>query len=154
MREYYPSIFERIKQKVAEGRYEPNGGVWVECDCNITGGEAMVRQFLYGQRFTEKYLGYRSDSFWLPDTFGYNAAIPQIMQKSGVKYFYTTKMGWNDLNHFPADTFIWRGIDGSEVITHLNRTHFIPDVENLTGIIRDNTDKSSCDMRLGGIRLR
>ena len=148
MREYYPSIFERIKQKVAEGRYEPNGGVWVECDCNITGGEAMVRQFLYGQRFTEKYLGYRSDSFWLPDTFGYNAAIPQIMQKSGVKYFYTTKMGWNDLNHFPADTFIWRGIDGSEVITHLNRTHFIPDVENLTGIIRDNTDKSSCDMRL------
>ncbi len=148
MRRYYPSIFENIKKRVAEGRYEPNGGVWVECDCNITGGEAMVRQFLYGQKFTEKYLGYRSDSFWLPDTFGYNAAIPQIMLKSGVKYFYTTKLSWNDLNHFPADTFIWRGIDGSEVITHLNRTHFTPNVESLNGVIHDNTDKSSCDMRL------
>jgi len=148
MREYYPAIFEQIKEKVAEGRYEPNGGVWVECDCNITGGEAMVRQFLYGQRFTKKYLGYLSDSFWLPDTFGYNAAIPQIMQGFGVKYFYTTKMGWADLNHFPAETFRWRGIDGSEVITHLNRTHFIPDVNNMISSVRDLTDKHSCDMRL------
>lgn len=148
MREYYPAIFEQIKQRVAEGRYEPNGGVWVECDCNITGGEAMVRQFLYGQRFTKKYLGYLSDSFWLPDTFGYNAAIPQIMQGFGVKYFYTTKMGWNDLNHFPAETFVWRGIDGSEVITHLNRTHFIPDVNNMLSSVRDLTDKHTCDMRL------
>ncbi|MBQ4353568.1 MAG: alpha-mannosidase [Clostridia bacterium] len=148
MREYYPAIFEQIKQRVAEGRYEPNGGVWVECDCNVTGGEAMVRQFLYGQRFTKKYLGYLSDSFWLPDTFGYNAAIPQIMQGFGVKYFYTTKMGWNDLNHFPAETFVWRGIDGSEVITHLNRTHFIPDVNNMLSSVRDLTDKHTCDMRL------
>ena len=111
MREYYPDIFEGIKEKVAEGRYEPNGGVWVECDCNITGGEAMVRQFLYGQRFTREHMGYTSDAFWLPDTFGYNGAIPQIMQESDVKYFYTTKMSWADLNVFPADTFIWRGID-------------------------------------------
>lgn len=148
MRQYYPAIFSEIQRRVAEGRYEPNGGVWVECDCNIAGGEAMVRHFLYGQRFTEKYFGYRSDSFWLPDTFGYNGAIPQIMQKSGVKYFYTTKLSWNDLNRFPADTFVWRGIDGSEVITHLNRTHFIPDVKTLTEVITQNYDKSSCDMRL------
>lgn len=148
MREYYPEIFKKIKERCAEGRYEPNGGVWVECDCNITGGEAMVRQFLYGQRFTREYLGYTSDSFWLPDTFGYNGAIPQIMQKSGVKYFYTTKMGWNDLNRFPADTFIWRGIDGSEVITHLNRTHYIPNVDELTASVRDIRDKSSNNMRL------
>ncbi|MBQ7319678.1 MAG: alpha-mannosidase [Clostridia bacterium] len=148
MREYYPDIFEGIKQKVAEGRYEPNGGVWVECDCNITGGEAMIRQFLYGQRFTEKYLNYRSDSFWLPDTFGYNAAIPQIMQGCGVKYFYTTKIDWNDLNRFPMHSFVWRGLDGSEVVTHLNRIHHIPDVQNLTSMVRDLADKRSCDMRL------
>jgi len=148
MRRYYPAIFEGIREKTAEGRYEPNGGVWVECDCNITGGEAMVRQFLYGQRFTEKYLGYRSDSFWLPDTFGYNAAIPQIMQQSGVKYFYTTKMAWSDLNQFPEDSFVWRGLDGSEVITHLNRMQVMPDVTSLTEAVSGIKDKRSCDMRL------
>lgn len=148
MREYYPDIFEGIRQKVAEGRYEPNGGVWVECDCNVTGGESMVRQFLYGQRFTQKYLGYRSDAFWLPDTFGYNGAIPQIMQGAGVKYFYTTKMSWSDLNTFPADTFIWRGIDGTEVMTHLNRMHLIPDVPTLNGAVGEIRDKHSNDSRL------
>ena len=149
MRRYYPDIFEGIKQRVAEGRYEPNGAVWVECDCNITGSESMVRQFLYGQRFTMKHLNYKSDCFWLPDTFGYSAAIPQIMQGSGVKYFYTTKMDWGDLNKFPAHTFVWRGLDGSEVLSHLNRTHFIPDVKSLTWIVDELVDKRSCDMRLG-----
>lgn len=148
MREYYPDIFEGIKVRVAEGRYEPNGGVWVECDCNITGGEAMVRQFLFGQRFTEKYLGYRSDSFWLPDTFGYNAAIPQIMQQSGVKYFYTTKIGWCDLNKFPTESFVWRGVDGSEVLTHFNRTHFTPDVKSLYTMCSETADHHNTDMRL------
>ncbi|MBQ8551332.1 MAG: alpha-mannosidase [Clostridia bacterium] len=131
MRRYYPDIFEGIKKRVAEGRYEPNGGVWVECDCNITSGEAMVRQFLLGQRFTRKHFNYTSDTFWLPDTFGYNAAIPQIMRECGVKYFCTTKMSWNDLNDFPLDTFIWRGLDGSEVTTHLNLMHRFPDAEQV-----------------------
>jgi len=149
MREYYPDIFEGIKERVKEGRYEPNGGVWVECDCNITGGESMIRQFLYGQRYTMKHLDYKSDSFWLPDTFGYSAAIPQIMLGCGVKYFYTTKLDWGDLNKFPVHTFRWRGLDGSEVISHLNRIHFIPDVKSLTDIIGGLTDKRSCDMRLG-----
>ncbi|MBP3918056.1 MAG: alpha-mannosidase [Clostridia bacterium] len=148
MRQYYPDIFEGIKEKVAEGRYEPNGGVWVECDCNITGGEAMVRQFLYGQRFTKQYLNYTSDAFWLPDTFGYNGAIPQIMQGADVKYFYTTKMAWSDLNLFPADTFVWRGIDGTEVTTHLNRMHLIPDVQTLSGTVTEIRDKHSNDHRL------
>jgi alpha-mannosidase len=84
---HYPALFERIKDLVAEGRYEPNGGVWVECDCNITGGESMVRQFLWGQRFTRKHFNYTSNCFWLPDTFGYSAAIPQIMKSCGVDYF-------------------------------------------------------------------
>ena len=148
MRQYYPDIYEGIRKRVAEGRYEPNGGVWVECDCNITGGESMIRQFLYGQRYTMEHLNYKSDSFWLPDTFGYSAAIPQIMQGCGVKYFYTTKMDWGDLNKFPAHTFRWRGLDGTEVISHLNRIHFVPDVKTLTTIIGDLVDKRSCDMRL------
>ena len=148
MRKYYPDIFEGIKQRVAEGRYEPNGGVWVECDCNITGGEAMIRQFLYGQRFTQKYLNYTSDSFWLPDTFGYSASIPQIMQGAGVKYFYTTKLGWNDLNFFPIDSFIWRGIDKTDVITHLNSINSVPDPRHMEYAASGIRDKHSNDRRL------
>ena len=148
MKQYYPDIYEGIRERVAEGRYEPNGAVWVECDCNITGGESMVRQFLYGQRYTMEHLNYKSDSFWLPDTFGYSAAIPQIMRGCGVKYFYTTKMDWGDLNKFPAHSFVWRGLDGSEVLSHLNRTHFVPDVNFLTTMTRELVDKRSSDMRL------
>ncbi len=123
---HYPELFEDIKKKVAEGRYEPNGGVWVECDCNITSGESMVRQFLWGQRFTREHFGYTSDCFWLPDTFGYSAAIPQIMKGCAVDYFLTTKIDWNDTNTFPYDTFWWEGIDGTKVLTHFNKTHCWP----------------------------
>ena len=123
---HYPELFERIKEKVAEGSYEPNGGVWVECDCNITSGESMVRQFLWGQRFTRKHFGYTSNTFWLPDTFGYSAAIPQIMKGCAVDYFCTTKIDWNDTNTFPYDTFYWQGIDGTKVFTHFNKTHCWP----------------------------
>ncbi|MBE6769101.1 MAG: alpha-mannosidase [Ruminococcaceae bacterium] len=120
MRRHYPDLFERIAARVREGRWEPNGGVWVECDCNITGGESMVRQFLWGQRYTRRHFGYTSNCFWLPDTFGYSASIPQIMKGCGVDYFLTTKMGWNDTNAFPYDAFYWQGLDGTRVFTHLN----------------------------------
>ncbi len=79
----------------------------------------MVRQFLYGQKFTMKEFGFKSDTFWLPDTFGYSASLPQIMKLSQVKYFCTTKMSWNDTNYFPYDTFYWQGIDGSQVLANL-----------------------------------
>lgn len=148
MRRYYPSVFERIKKYVKEGRYEPNGGVWVECDCNITSGELMARQFLYGQLFTREYLGYTSDAFWLPDTFGYNGAIPQIMQESEVRYFYTTKMGWNDLTRFPFTTFKWKGIDGSTVLTHLHSIDTIPDVNDTDREIRSIQNKEYFEGRL------
>jgi len=148
MREYYPELFEGIKKRVAEGRYEPNGGVWVECDCNITGSEAMIRQFLYGQRFTREHFAYSSDCFWLPDTFGYNAAIPQIMLGCGVKYFCTTKMTWNDLNAFPHESFIWRGMDGSEVLTHINQIGGIPDPLSIVSSVDFIKDKEVNDMRL------
>ncbi len=130
MKDYYPDLYEKMKKYIAEGRYEPNGGVFVECDCNITSGELMARQFMYGQHFTRDEFGYTSDSFWLPDTFGYNGAIPQIMQESDVKYFYTTKMSWNDLNEFPFTSFKWKGIDGSTVLTHLNTIDTSPDVRD------------------------
>jgi len=127
----YPELFGRIQQAVASGRYEPNGGVWVECDCNITSGESMVRQFLWGQRFTRKYFSFTSNCFWLPDTFGYSAAIPQIMKGCGVDYFLTTKISWNDTNKFPYDTFYWQGIDGTKVFSHFNRTHLFPEIMDI-----------------------
>lgn len=147
IRKYYPELFEDIKKAVADGRYEPNGGVWVECDCNITAGESMIRQFLWGQRFTRKHFGYTSNCFWLPDTFGYSAAIPQIMKGCAVDYFLTTKISWNDTNSFPYDTFYWQGIDGTKVFTHFNTTHHHPDVNdvcaNINGGIKQKgvTDK-------------
>lgn len=123
---HYPELFEDIKEMVAAGRYEPNGGVWIECDCNMTSGESMVRQFLWGQRFTREHFNFTSNSFWLPDTFGYSQAIPQIMKGCGVDYFLTTKIDWNDTTRFPYDTFYWQGIDGTKVFTHFNKTHVWP----------------------------
>lgn len=128
----YPALFEDMKKRVAEGRYEPNGGVWIECDCNIPSGEYMIRQFVWGQKFTRENFGYTSDAFWLPDTFGYSASLPQIMSGCRVRYFLTTKMAWNDTNVFPYDTFYWKGIDGSRVLVHFNRTHVWPDPQALS----------------------
>lgn len=145
----YPSLFARIKEQVAAGRYEPNGGVWVECDCNITGGESMIRQFLWGQRFTRKHFQYTSNCFWLPDTFGYSAAIPQIMKGCGVDYFLTTKIAWNDTNDFPWDTFYWQGIDGTKVFTHFNKTHIWPDAEEIhERVVQDVKERTVTDQRL------
>ena len=145
MRDYYPSIFETMKKRVADGRYEPNGAAWVEFDCNITGGEAMVRQFLLGQLFTQQEFGYISDAFWLPDAFGYNAAIPQIMKGFGIKYFLTTKMEWNESNKFPYQSFVWKGMDGSEALCHLNRLQVWPDVKTIVANFDGLPDKhASC----------
>ena len=151
LRREYPELFERIRSAVARGQWEPNGGVWVECDCNLTGGEYMVRQFLWGQRFTRKYYGYTSDCFWLPDTFGYSMAIPQIMKGCGIQYFLTTKLSWNDTTAFPATTFIWQGLDGSRVLTHFNRTHQGPEPELIQRITEGGEairDRRVTDMRL------
>ncbi|OPJ64587.1 alpha-mannosidase [Clostridium oryzae] len=131
IRERYPEIYERIKERVKEGRWEPNGAMWVEPDCNIPSGESFVRQLLVGQNATREMFGYTGDTLWLPDVFGYSAALPQILQGAGVKYFCTTKLSWNDTNRFPYDTFIWQGIDGSEVISHFNTIPGSPDPETL-----------------------
>ncbi len=118
----YPELYEKIKERVREGRWEPEGGMWLEADCNVTSGESLVRQFLHGKKFFMDEFGIDSKILWLPDVFGYSAALPQIMKKSGIKYFMTTKISWNQFNKLPYDTFFWRGIDGTEIFTHLITT--------------------------------
>jgi alpha-mannosidase len=115
-------LFEKIRAKVAEGRWEPEGGMWVEADCNISSGEALVRQFLHGIRYFEKTFGKRPVCLWLPDVFGYSWALPQIMNQCGITSFMTTKISWNQFNTMPNDLFLWRGIDGSEVAAYFITT--------------------------------
>ncbi|MGJ4850695.1 alpha-mannosidase [Bacillota bacterium Meth-B3] len=120
VKEDQPELYERIKAQIAAGRWQPEGGMWLEADCNLTSGESLVRQFLHGQEFFEREFGKRSRVLWLPDVFGYSAALPQIMKGAGIDYFMTTKISWNEYNLLPYDTFVWRGIDGSEVLTHFS----------------------------------
>ena len=123
VREEAPELFEEIKQRIREGRWETEGAMWLEPDCNLASGESLVRHILYGRRYFEKELsGPVNEVLWLPDVFGYSAALPQIMKQSGLSYFMTTKLGWNEYNQFPHDTFVWKGIDGSEVLTYLIST--------------------------------
>lgn len=121
IRQEHPALYERIREKVRQGRWEPEGGMWVEADTNLSSGESLVRQFLVGKRFFREEFGTDHKILWLPDVFGYSAALPQIMQQCGIEYFMTTKISWNEYDKLPYDTFVWRGIDGSEVLTH-----FIP----------------------------
>lgn len=118
----YPELYEAIKQKVADGNWEVDGGMWLEADCNIPSGESLVRQILVGSRFIKEEFNKDVDYLWLPDVFGYSWALPQILKKSGISTFMTTKISWNQYNRMPHDTFNWRGIDGSEVLTHFITT--------------------------------
>ncbi|WP_233568217.1 glycoside hydrolase family 38 N-terminal domain-containing protein [Cohnella faecalis] len=119
-KEHYPELYERIKERIAEGRWELVGGMWVEPDLNLPSGESLMRQLLHGQRFYMQEFGKRTTVEWLPDTFGYCASLPQILQHAGIRYFMTSKLGWNDTNTFPHDLFHWKGIDGTKVLTFLN----------------------------------
>lgn len=122
VKEDYPALYEEIRQRVREGRWEPEGSMWVEADCNVVSGESLVRQIMFGKRFFLEEFGVDNKILWLPDVFGYSAALPQIMRKAGIDYFMTTKISWNQYNKLPYDTFMWRGIDGSEVLTHFITT--------------------------------
>lgn len=148
MKEHYPDIYEEIKSRTAEGRWGPNGGAWVEFDNNIPGGEFIIRQFLRGQRYTKEHLGYLSNCFWEPDTFGYTGALPQILKGCGIDYFLTTKLSWNESNKFPHDSFVWRGIDGSEVLTHFNLTHCPVDPGSVWNAVHTIRHKDVTDMKL------
>ncbi|HEX5502841.1 MAG TPA: alpha-mannosidase [Thermomicrobiales bacterium] len=122
VKEDEPALYAQIKRRVAEGRWEPTGAMWLEPDCNLPSGESLVRQFVHGLRFFATEFGARPTLAWLPDTFGYTAALPQIMRGAGIGHFMTSKLSWNQFDRFPYDTFRWRGLDGSEVLAHFITT--------------------------------
>ena len=123
---YYPELFEELKERIAQGRFEPVGAMYVEPDCNVPSCESLIRQCLYGQTYFREKFGITVNNCWLPDVFGNSWILPQILKKSGVEYFISNKMStWNDTNRFPHNNFIWKGIDGSKVYACVPPTHFI-----------------------------
>jgi alpha-mannosidase len=113
-----PELFERVSEKVRAGRWEPVGGMWVEPDTNMPTGESLARQAIYGQRYFERHFGRRHSVCWLPDCFGFSAALPQILRGAGIDSFFTIKVNWSETNRFPHDLFWWEGLDGSRVLAH------------------------------------
>lgn len=122
VKEDAPELYEEIKERIKEGRWEVDGGTWLEPDCNIPSGESLLRQLLKGRKFFKEEFGKTSDTLWLPDVFGYSAALPQILVKSGIKNFMTTKLSWSQFNMIPHDSFMWKGIDGTKIFTLLSTT--------------------------------
>ncbi len=116
--EHRPEVYARVKEAVRGGRFVPLGGMWVESDTVMPTGEAMVRQFTYGQRFFREEFGIECAGVWLPDSFGYSPALPQLIRRAGFDWFFTQKISWNQVNVFPHHTFLWEGIDGSRVFSH------------------------------------
>jgi alpha-mannosidase len=121
-RQDYPELFEAIKARVHEGRWEALGGMWIEADCNLSGLESLCRQFLYGRLFFREHFGAAAESpvLWLPDVFGYSWNLPQLIKQAGMDYFFTIKIGWSQYNRLPYDSFWWQGIDGTKVLTHFS----------------------------------
>ncbi len=138
-----PELYERIKEKVQNGQWYIVGNTWVECDTNIASGESMIRQLLYGKEFFQKEFGVSSDTYWLPDCFGFSHALPQIIKKSGMKYFITSKLRNQDTNRFPHTLFKWKGHDGSEILAFNQRTHYQGDYD--PSYIVESQDK--CDLK-------
>jgi len=127
-----PALFERVRQRVAEGRWEAIGGMWVEADANLTGAESLVRQFLLGRDWFARHFGPQAETpvLWLPDVFGYPASLPQLIRGAGLDYFMTIKIGWNQYNKIPYDSFHWQGLDGTRVLTHFSTS---PDLSGTYG---------------------
>jgi alpha-mannosidase len=119
IKQYYPKLYARVKERVMEGRWELQGTMWVESDTNVPGGESLIRQILYGKRYFKQEFGVETKSLWMPDVFGYTASLPQLMKKSGTDYMMTQKLSWSVYNRHPHHTFFWEGIDGSRVLTHM-----------------------------------
>lgn len=119
IKQLYPALYEKLRKACHEGRLEVQGGMWVEADTNVTGGESLIRQFYYGKKFWREEFGKEVDTLWLPDVFGFSAALPQIMRGCGCDNFLTIKLSWNAVNKFPFHSFRWKGVDGSEVLVHM-----------------------------------
>ncbi len=143
-KEKYPKLYEQIKNRVKEGRWDVTGSMWVEADCNLCSGESLIRQVLMGKNFFKSEFGIETNVLWLPDVFGYSAALPQILKKSGIPYFATNKIHWSQFNKPPYGTFYWTGIDGSRVLAHFppsSSYNGIPDPKWLTRYVRQFQDK-------------
>ena len=144
LKESAPDVYEKVKEKVREGRWEVEGAMWLEADCNLISGESMVRQIIHGKRFMKEEFDVDSKTLWLPDVFGYSAAMPQILRKCGVDNFVTSKISWNEMNTMPYDTFMWEGIDGTEIFSNfLTAQDSRPDLSidnytNYNGFLRPN----------------
>lgn len=148
LEKYYPDVFSELQQKVKNGQFEPVGAMYVEPDCNIPSAESLIRQCLYGQMTYKRMFGSFVNNAWLPDVFGNSWILPQIFKKCGVDYFVSNKMStWNDTNRFPHNNFIWRGIDGSELLACVPPTHFI--TWNAPSQIQENWE-AYIDKDLGG----
>jgi alpha-mannosidase len=154
----YPELFERIQKEAKGGRFIPIGGSWVEMDGNLPSGESFARQFLYGQKFMQQHFGRISEIFWLPgkvahsqkltiaiDTFGYNAQLPQLMSKAGMRYFVTQKLSWNNINRFPHSSFWWEGIDGTRVLAHFPPSNTYTSTATSGDVIRSERDYKDVD---------
>ncbi|UUZ93669.1 hypothetical protein LJK87_02785 [Paenibacillus sp. P25] len=148
IKERYPALYSQVKERIREGRWEVQGAMWVEPDSNVAGGEALVRQILYGKRFFLREFGVDVRSLWVPDIFGYSASLPQLLKRSGVDYMVTQKLSWNTFNDLPHHTFHWEGIDGDRVLTHLppEDTYNSPAApRSLVKIEREYLDKNVSD---------
>ncbi|PHV69256.1 alpha-mannosidase [Sporanaerobium hydrogeniformans] len=151
LEKHFPEIFEEVKARIKEGRFEVVGGMYVEPDCNLPTAESIVRQCMYGQHYFREKFDITVDNCWLPDVFGNSWILPQILQKSGMKYFVSNKMStWNDTNKFPHNNFIWKGIDGTEVLACVPPTHFISwnTPEQIIENWESFQDKESCNETL------
>jgi len=152
VKEQAPKLYERIKQAIREKRWEVDGAMWLEADGNLPSGESFVRQLIFGKRFFQEEFGVNSRTLWIPDVFGYSAALPQILKKAGVDRFVTGKISWNDTNSMPNDTFYWKGIDGTEIFTQFLTTKdfFFVDHDRefvmINGAMDAREVKSSWDM--------
>ncbi|KAG8576025.1 hypothetical protein GDO81_009750 [Engystomops pustulosus] len=152
---WYPGLYSRIKEFVKLGQFIPVGGTWVEMDGNLPSGESMVRQFLHGQLFFQEEFGITCSEFWLPDTFGYSAQLPQLMNGCGIHRFLTQKLSWSLVNAFPHHTFHWVGIDGSKVLAHFppgDSYGMKGTVEEMLKTVKNNRDKGrvNCGIALYG----
>ncbi len=151
MKKYYPDIFEKIKEKVKAGQWEIIGNAWVEADTNIASGESLIRQLLYGREFFLKEFGVESEVYSLPDCFGFTWALPQIIKRSGMKYFYTSKLFYNDTNEFPVSTFRWKSHSGDEILAYLLKEAYQSDCnpEYIRTVRHDNSQNNIVDASLG-----
>ena len=151
VKENWPELYSEIKRRADEGRWDVTGSMWVEADCNLCSGESLVRQILVGKNFFKDEFGIETDVLWLPDVFGYSAALPQILKKARIDYFSTIKINWSQINRFPYTTFYWKGIDGTRVLAHFPPTtdyNAFPEPRKLLEQVKYFVEKDRSDWSL------